>query len=481
MSLVSRRDVLASLLRTVGASWLPGMASGASPASLTVVVGAGLAGLSAAHRLRQAGINVLLIEQAGLAGGRIRTVRDYFADGGWVDVGAQSAGSGYTNFLAMCDAYDVALAPPTPQPASRPDALLRIDGQLYRQSSLKADPTRWPVQLHEHEYALAPARLLGAYLMPVARKIASPANVLNPDFSVYDGMTLRDFLQREGASMGAIELIEQPLNYNSLDSVSALSALRDATRRLVSQSAVYIAGGNDHLPRAMAAAMTDHIHYQTSLRRVRQQDHAVELTLERMGIEHTLSAEHVILTLPTTALRDVDISPTPPVDRTEIINDLAYTQVAKTHVQTRSRFWDADGDVSSFYSDSRFERIFDMSETMGSRRGLLLNWVNGEGLDTFAGLTSREHAAQVVAWMRQVWPEHKHEFETALTTNWGTTYAKGAYAHYAPGQLQKWAPKIAKPLGRLHFAGEHTQLVEPGMEAAVTSGLRAAEEVLARQ
>ena len=55
---------------------------------------------------------------------------------------------------------------------------------------------------------------------------------------------------------------------------------------------------------------------------------------------------------------------------------------------------------------------------------------------------------------------------------------EGAYAHYAPGQMAEFAAEIPAPIKDIHFAGEHTELVAPGMEAALTSGKRPAAEVL---
>ena len=162
-----------------------------------------------------------------------------------------------------------------------------------------------------------------------------------------------------------------------------------------------------------------------------------------------------------------------------MIAELPYTQIAKTFVQTKTRFWEKKGDFSALYSDTTYERVFNLSNRMGDTRGLLLNWVNGVGLEPFADLSADQHSKTVVDWMMSVWPEYADHFEKAITVNWGNTYAGGAYAHYAPGQLQAFATEIPKPIGRVHFAGEHTELVAPGLEGAVSSGIRAASEVLA--
>ena len=82
--------------------------------------------------------------------------------------------------------------------------------------------------------------------------------------------------------------------------------------------------------------------------------------------------------------------------------------------------------------------------------------------------------------LAKIWPESSQLIEKAVSNNWANSYARGAYAHYAPGQMAAFAADIWKPVGRLHFAGEHTELVAPGMEGALTSGKRAAAEILSR-
>ncbi len=475
MSDLTRREFLGGCVATAGAVLAPPLAAATPP---VVIVGAGLAGLAAAHALAEAGVPFLVLERSGHAGGRVRTVRDHFADGAWVDVGAQAGGSGYTNWLSLCDAYGVPTVANTARTGAPPDTLLIIDGRRYSAAMLSAGELQWPFELKPDEYAAAPARLLGQYLMPVAREIGTPANVLDAAWSHYDAMTLGDFLRERGASPGALALIERPLNYNGLESVSALSALRDATRLLERQSRVSIEGGNDRLPAAIARRHSHRVAYGVEVEALEQGNEGVTVHVRQHGAPRTIAASRVIVTLPMPALARIDIAPALPALRREIIEHLPYTQIAKTHVQTRSRFWDQPRDVAAVYSDGPFERVFDMSDTMTSDRGLLLNWINGDGLRAFDGLDDAAHAARVVDWLASAWPEHADDFETTLVTHWGRSYAGGAYAHYAPGQLQRWAPVVGAPVGRLHFAGEHTQLVEPGMEGAVTSGLRAAGEVV---
>jgi monoamine oxidase len=58
--------------------------------------------------------------------------------------------------------------------------------------------------------------------------------------------------------------------------------------------------------------------------------------------------------------------------------------------------------------------------------------------------------------------------------------SRGAYSYFGPGELARFGPALARPTGRVHFAGEHADPWQATMNGALASGVRAAEEVLAR-
>jgi monoamine oxidase len=78
-------------------------------------------------------------------------------------------------------------------------------------------------------------------------------------------------------------------------------------------------------------------------------------------------------------------------------------------------------------------------------------------------------------------PAAKGAIEAVASTSWANDeFAGGAYPFYAPGQVGRLRPATAQPWGRLHFAGEHTAVTQPGMEGAAESADRAVAELLAR-
>jgi len=478
MPQITRRRFVAGL----GATVVPGLLRASAPLAdkNVIVVGAGLAGLAAAYELVEAGVDVQLIEQSQRPGGRVKTIRGHFADDAWVDVGGQTSGGMYANFFY----YATKLGLPfeaQETPAERPDVLLHIRNKLYSAAALRRDPSDWPVDLHEHEKPLAPFRLLSHYIEPIGKEIGAVENVLDPEFVHFDALSLRELLRQRGASDAAIRQIDHTLNYNSVDTVSALSAIRDVVRfmHMRGGQALNLKNGNQSLPEAFARNLGETLRFGHTLKRVNQTSGGVQLQVETNGRTETLYGDKIIITLPATALRKVRFEPGLPSQRQKIIDELPYTQVAQTYLQTRSRFWEADGPVAAVVSDGALERLFNASNKMKDGRGLLVNWINGSGVKGTVGADPEQHLERVLEEMQKIWPHSREQVQKTLTNNWGDSYVEGAYAHYAPGQMAAFAPEIPKPVGDIHFAGEHTELVAPGMEGALTSGKRASAEVLA--
>ncbi len=472
-------------------TFLAGIGAAITPASLTnlhaatsqkvVVVGAGLAGLAAAYELSEAGLEVTVLERSLRPGGRVLTVRGEFDDDVWIDVGGQTSGGGYGNFFYYSTKFGLSFEPQAGLPgAGRPDLLLHMDGELYSAAALRSDPGSWPLPLQEDEKPHAPTRLLAHYLGSIAKQIGTPDRVLDEEFLHYDELSLLQLLRRQGASDAAIALIDHTLNYNSVDSVSALSALRDAVRAIHNRGnpGLNLANGNSSLPEAFARELGERIRYGHTLKAIAQDSDRVTLQVETNGLSDVLYADRVVIAIPFTALRNVVIDAGLAADRQTIIRELPYTQIAQAYIQTSRRFWEDDSPIAMIVSDGPLERLFNASSKTSGDRGMLINWVNGTGVERIGAADPDEHIDRVRREVAKIWPQSGDLIERTYTFNWSRSYARGAYAHYAPGQMAKYASEIPKPAGRLHFAGEHTELVAPGMEGALTSGRRAAEEIL---
>lgn len=272
-------------------------------------------------------------------------------------------------------------------------------------------------------------------------------------------------------------------NCNGLATASALWAIRDAARfRLAGTTKqLAVAGGLSQLAEGLARTMQAKLLLGAAVRRIQADKKKVTVSLEAMtsGRTQTLDFSRVIIAIPFSTLRDVILDVNLPPGKMRAIRELPYTNISKLFVQTKSRAFEKAGLSSVLWTDTPIERVFAATPPGSqSSRGLLHVWMDGEGASNVDAMTADKRVPFIVNHLTKVLPAVEGDIESATYFSWAEfPWAKGAYCHFAPGQVRDLHPHIAPPVGLLHFAGEHTTTIEPGMEAALESGERCAREV----
>lgn len=95
------------------------------------------------------------------------------------------------------------------------------------------------------------------------------------------------------------------------------------------------------------------------------------------------------------------------------------------------------------------------------------------------GMSESERIQSALAQVETIYPGMRENFEGGVTKCWDADeWARGVSAFYKPGQFSSLYPHVARPEGRIHFAGEHTSIwVDGWMQGALESGERVAREV----
>jgi monoamine oxidase len=123
--------------------------------------------------------------------------------------------------------------------------------------------------------------------------------------------------------------------------------------------------------------------------------------------------------------------------------------------------------------------MWDCTYDLDATRGILGATVGGELGRKLAGMTrsrAMRFGTQLVA---RTFPSLTDQFQRGAVYRWAVdAWARGGFAVFQPGQMSTMMPDIAKPEGRIHFAGEHTSSWMGWMQGALESGERAAREVL---
>jgi monoamine oxidase len=440
-----------------------------------VVLGGGLAGLSAAYELRSRGHDVTVVEARDAAGGRVRTVRD-FAGQQYAEAGAQYITREHAVTLHYVTAFGLTL-----RPARGPvrDVMAHLRGHRFRLDGYGRGVV--PLGLTPGEQAAGVFGLTALYLerelraaLHLARRGWPP-----PWLRPLDAVSLHRLLRERGASRGALDVIEAlqiGLVGDRLAEVSALEGVM-MEAAATSRRLYEIVGGNDLLPAAFARRLQACIQPRAAVTRLVQDESGVRVSYRSARGPRVLTADRVICTLPFPVLASIAVTPPWPADKQRAIREMKLTPVTRTFQQFRRRPWQRQGLGGHALTDLAIQNVYSPTATQRGARGILASYAGGRRARVLGALTEARRQAIVGRDLRAVFGE-LGPIETSTSFVWqDQPYALGGFACFTPGQLTTLLPVARRVEGRIHFAGEHTSLWHGWMNGALESGRRAAREV----
>ena len=440
------------------------------PAKKVLILGAGLAGLVAGYQLTDAGHEVTILEAQMMTGGRVRTLREPFSDGLYAEAGAGRIPDTHAITLQWVRMFGLSLDAFYPTTLADVEFMRGKRIRVPRGSDINMAEV--PLNLTPEERKLGFQGMKEKYYLPLLRKAWSvpPEKWPSAEVLSYGEMRLDEYLRRQGASPDAIRYFSFGFEHDSV-----LDFLRDAASHEVHKM-FKIRGGNDLLPRAIAAEVSENIRYGAAVVRIEHDDQGVRAVFQQAGTHHTVAADLLICTLPFTVLRRVELAPrfSPPKQRA--IDELSYFSVSRVYLQTRTRFWEADG-LNGFAITDHPMEIWSPAYGDESPRGILLSYMYEDMARRVAAMNPGERVNFGIEEMGKVFPGLREHCETGTSWCWDEhPWSRGALCLFTPGQFAHF-PHIVRPEGRVHFAGEHTSPWPGWMQGAIYSGLRAAREV----
>jgi len=440
-----------------------------------VVVGAGLAGLRAAEVLRKAGAPVVVLEARSRPGGRVYTIRTPFAEGLYAEAGAIRIPPLHETVVQLAKDYGLNLVP---FESFNGSALVTI-GSVTAKIPDELKRATATLTLKPDEDGQTQAALLKRYVTDLPADIGElkPAADAYERWRSYDQVTWPDWLRSRGASDDAVRLMTVGGDSREL---SALYVLRQFALLQDVNQFYKIHGGMDQLPRAMARSLGAIVRYNAALVGIDQSDGAARLEYVERGRKKAVRASRVILTVPFAALRTIDIRPRFSEQKARAIAELPYFPATRLLFQCRTSFWQQQGLSGTARSDAPAE-MWDCTYDLEGTRGILGATVGGEIGRKVAEMSRARAMAYGLDVVGRTFPAVRTSFQTASVYRWvRDAWAGGAFAVFHPGQMSTLMPEMAKPEGRVHFAGEHTSTWMGWMQGAIESGERAAAEVLER-
>lgn len=453
------------------------------------IVGAGLAGLVCGDELRKSGVLATLYEASERAGGRCYSLRGLFP-GQVAERGGEFIDTGHKTMIRYAKEFGLHLEDVNKEPG---EVRYYFGGQAHPESAVVAE-----------------FRVLVDAMRRDLRTLSgevTAGNFTQADRAL-DEVSLEEYLVTRGASPLIRAVLEEayiaeyglaPAEQSCLNFLFFIHADRRSKFTpfgVFSDERYHVVEGNDAIAQGLSARLAGQIRPGHRLVRVRKTaGERIELQFDTPGGSVTRTHEAVVLTLPFSVLREVDLDASLGLsaEKSAAIAELGYGTNAKLMLGFDSRPWlSLHHSNGAAYSDLQNHQTSWETNPIAAtaQRAVITDYsgaARGAGLDP---AQVQMEAEKFLGDLNQVYPgaaaaatRLPNGSLRAHLEHWPSNpLAKGGYTCYRPGQFTRIAGLEAEPVGNLFFAGEHTDSFyewQGFMEGACLSGIAAAARVLA--
>jgi monoamine oxidase len=442
-----------------------------------VVIGAGLAGLSAARAATTAGASVVVVEARDGVGGRV--LNEDIGGGNVVEVGAQWIGPTQDRLAALAAKLGVETFPTY----GEGENVIEYGGRLRRYRG--TIPRINPVVLLDVERAQR-------RLNRMARRVPLDAPWEAPDAPALDGQTAATWMRRNLATRAGRMLLElgieavwaaQPEDMSLLHvlfyihSAGSLEMLFDTEGGAQQDRFV---GGSQRIPMLVAQELgRENVLLGAPVRMIRRGEHGV--TVEADGA--TVRARRAVVAVAPTLAGRIAYDPPLPGFRDQLTQRMPLGTVAKCMAIYDEPFWRAENLSGQGTSDAGPVKLtFDNSPPSGAP-GVLLGFLEGRQARELGRLHANERRAAVLDCFARLFGPRAGRPDAYVERLWAEEeWSRGCYGCHMPtGAWTAYGPALREPIGPLHWAGAEYATVWNGyMDGAVRSGEAAASAVLER-
>jgi monoamine oxidase len=438
------------------------------------VVGAGLAGLTAARELVAAGLDVVVLEARDRVGGR--TVKGVLSTGDVIDRGAEWIGAEHERVLELVAEFDLELCEQHDAGADR----VAVAGELFD---------------HEDRFRALPegpaSELRNAFeqIDCLRREVPLGEPWEAPDADTWDATTLEAWKREAMATDAArgvfdafvlAEFTVEPSQLSLLCFLAAVNAsggleLTDKSTA-VSQSS-RLAGGTQQLSQGLADDLGDAVRLNEPVRRIERRDDDVRIETDSA----TYVVVDAIVTVPPPLIDRIDHEPPLPARRRALIQRMPMGAVIKWFAAYDEPFWREDGYSGAVLSaDGVLSEVADATLPEADR-GLLVGFIAGTDALQWSDRSADERREQVLDELARYLGPWAANPLAYLDAPWSTTrWSTGGYnASMTPGALTTCGDALREPVDSVRWAGSETALEWRGfMEGAIRSGERVAADTL---
>ena len=443
----------------------------------TVVVGAGLAGLTAAHELEKAGHQVVVVEARDRVGGRV--VNHEFADGSVVELGGQWLGPTQDHALSLSSELGLDLF----------DTFVEGESIGFRAPDKKARFRSTPPY---PKLVLAELFLTQRRVERMARSVPLDAPWDAPRAQLWDSMTLQSWLRSNVRFRQARDLISliatsvfaaEPAELSMLHflfyihSGGNLDRLIDTTNGAQEQRVV---GGTERLATELAARLKMPVRLSAPVSSIVQDKTKVEVFTNQT---QAFCADAAVVAIPPHLTAGITFEPALPGRRAQLIQNTPMGAVIKCVAVYRQPFWRRNWlNGMSISPQDPVSMTFDNSPPDGAV-GMLVGFIEGHRAREISALPPVDRRCLVIDHFAKCFGQEAKNPIDYADKDWSVdVWSGGCYgAHMKPSVWTQLGPQLRAPHGLVYWAGTETATRWTGyIDGAISSGKRAAQEVTAK-
>lgn len=451
------------------------MATTAAREADVCIVGAGLAGLTAARRLSQSGRSVVVLEARDRVGGRVWTQTT--TDGVPVDMGGCFVGPNHERMHALAKEMGAS----TFKTNVEGDYVIATGGKVRR---YRGDiPRLSPV-------ALASAGQAIARMSAMARRVPVDAPWEARRATDWDALSVAAWLSPTRVpTKVARELVDATVRACFCCDLSEVSLLNwlflarsaGGVEALMTVAGGYqdaqVEGGVGRIPDAMAAELGDAVVLDAVVSAVSQDADRVTVS----SAAGTVTARRVVLALPRALAAGIRFDPALPGDHVLLLHQIPAGTEVKTVAIYDEPFWRSDGMCGATVAlDDQIEVTLDTTQP-GHHYGVMATYAAGPPARALWRLGEDGRRDALLTMLVTRFGARAASPREILEVNWAEErWTRGcSMGHFPTGVLTQYGHCLREPVGRIHWAGTETATVSYGaLDGAVRSGERVCEEIL---
>ena len=491
--------------------------SGSGKGKKILILGAGLAGMSAAYEMRKLGYECRILEARGRPGGRCHSIRRgdveteidgktqtcTFDEGLYYNPGPMRVPADHLTTLNYCKEFDIAL-----------EAFLNVNENAYYHS---ANPQLSGMNGGKLRHREAKADMFG-YTDELMAK-ATSEGALDKDLSKEDRDALMQFFASDGWLQGfnfgppgadTARAVLPKYGPNMRRGFSVLPGAgtnagelsKPVDRHLLYQSRVFfnfgyeqyidfqmtmlqLAGGTDRLAYAFAQRLGPMITYNAPIQEIRNDAAGVRVVYKGAGgAVREEKADFCICTIPFSVLKSIQSDFDAPAKAAIATIGGQYAVTGKIGLQFKRRFWEEDDRIFGgvTLTDQAMTQIVYPSTGFQSKKGVLIGYYNyDQQADEYARLSPADRVKRALAEGSKIHPQYEKEFENGISVAWHKVpYSMGGWANWNDQQRRNEYALLLKPQGATYFCGEHMSYVGSWMAGAFESAHEVIKTVHAR-